>query len=654
MYPRICVTIFATIVCAGLLLRRIRGNHKCKIGVFSFTYSSALPTMGKVRPPLRAVSQHKRLVFAAVAISTLGLLALSPLSLTPTTWHITLRLLPQTTDSLDSHPLPPTPDLPEHKYVEGGRVKTTIGGGHPLRRLIADAEATWDNLVKRQSTTLATAAKEYQRRYRRQPPKGFEKWYQFARSVNFKLIDEFDQIDRDITPFLALPHHIMQHRLDHASKDDHSYHFTIKDGNSSIGGPLAHWDIAAEFGKLIKPFVKNLPDMQFYVSGHDGGPTILPEDMRLAVNKVLKEGKRLTEEEVMHLDDLERNPRRGVANACLEDPVTFYPSALPERNLHTHTFISDHRASMSFCTNPTILNNPAKRHGYFAYDVPHQRFASPLFVQSQPEAGGALLHPALQSYMSAEKYYNRFGSIAPWQNRSEKVFWRGRTTGEWFSQAHDWRFSHRIRIHTLTTPDGNRTDPNVTPEVEVLVEDGLDEGVQLRTYSRDVLNEKYMDVSLIGPPAQCDDSEVDHTCQTMAESLSWGKETGWDAGLSNKFLLDIDGNGWSSRFQRLLTSGAVVLKMTIFPEWNSDWLIPYYHYVPIQTDYSDLYDTLAFFAGTPDGLPGHDDLAKKIGSQAHKFTTEQWRPEDMQVYIYRLLLEYARMMSENTDAMSMA
>jgi hypothetical protein len=55
--------------------------------------------------------------------------------------------------------------------------------------------------------------------------------------------------------------------------------------------------------------------------------------------------------------------------------------------------------------------------------------------------------------------------------------------------------------------------------------------------------------------------------------------------------------------------------------------------VPIQTDYSDLYDALAFFSGTPDGLPGHDDLAQKIGAQAHTFTAEQWRPEDMQVYV---------------------
>jgi hypothetical protein len=76
------------------------------------------------------------------------------------------------------------------------------------------------------------------------------------------------------------------------SKDDHSYHFTIKDGNSSLSGPLAHWDIAAEFQNLIRPFAKELPDMKFYISGHDGGPTILPEDLRLAVNAALEQGKR--------------------------------------------------------------------------------------------------------------------------------------------------------------------------------------------------------------------------------------------------------------------------------------------------------------------------------------------------------------------------
>ncbi|CCO27752.1 hypothetical protein BN14_01739 [Rhizoctonia solani AG-1 IB] len=266
---------------------------ECRAGVLIFHPPTTLD-MKRTHSPFRAVSQHRRFVFVAAAISTLSFLYISSLSPVPTAWHITLHLLPPLSNSLESSsPHAIVPSLPAHEAIEGGRLKATIGGRHPIHSLIADAEATWSKLVKRQSATLSAAVKEYRRRYRRPPPPGFDKWYEFARSVDFKLIDEFDQIDRDVTPFLALPPHIMRRRLDLVSKDDHSYHFTIKSGNSSIGGPLAHWDIAAELGKLIEPFVKDLPDMKFYVSGHDGGPTILPEDMRLAVNKVLEQGNRM-------------------------------------------------------------------------------------------------------------------------------------------------------------------------------------------------------------------------------------------------------------------------------------------------------------------------------------------------------------------------
>lgn len=33
-------------------------------------------------------------------------------------------------------------------------------------------------------------------------------------------------------------------------------------------------------------------------------------------------------------------------------------------------------------------------------------------------------------------------------------------------------------------------------------------------------------------------------------------------------VLTVDGNGWSSRLHRLLTTGSMVVKMTIMPEWT--------------------------------------------------------------------------------------
>jgi hypothetical protein len=218
---------------------------------------------------------------------------------------------------------------------------------------------------------------------------------------------------------------------------------------------------------------------------------------------------------------------------------------------------------MSFCANPAILNNPPKRHGYYAFDVPHSNLARPIFVQSQPYPGGALLHPALQSYVSPTDYIRQFGEIAAWSNRTSKVFWRGRTTGEWFNREHDWRYSHRVRLHLLTNPNGALVDPLISSEVDVLVEGEAGQGVHLERFPRDVLNDKYMDVALVGPKAvQCDDSEADHTCQDMDAALKWGKETYWRDGLDSKYLLDV------GALMVLFLSGVLKLINTCFCRWK--------------------------------------------------------------------------------------
>ena len=83
-----------------------------------------------------------------------------------------------------------------------------------------------------------------------------------------------------------------------------------------------------------------------------------------------------------------------------------------------------------------------------------------------------------------------------------------------------------------------------------------------------------------------------------------------------------DGNSWSARYKRLLSTGSLILKSTIFPEcasrachvsssqpvadmpnplplsvcpsgWN-DRKQPWLHYVPVKVDYGDLYDIMTF------------------------------------------------------------
>lgn len=75
---------------------------------------------------------------------------------------------------------------------------------HPIPKLIANAEANYRRLLARQSQSLRNAVAEYRRRYKRDPPKGFDEWYAFAKDNNVKIIDEYNGMVDDLAPFWDL------------------------------------------------------------------------------------------------------------------------------------------------------------------------------------------------------------------------------------------------------------------------------------------------------------------------------------------------------------------------------------------------------------------------------------------------------------------
>jgi len=101
-----------------------------------------------------------------------------------------------------------------------------------------------------------------------------------------------------------------------------------------------------------------------------------------------------------------------------------------------------------------------------------------------------------------------------------------------------------------------------------------------------------------------------------------------------------------------MTSNSLVFKSTIYPEWFTDRIAPWVHYVPTAVDLSDLYDSLVFFRGGLNGEDGHDRLARQIASNGRQWSKTFWRREDMTAYMFRLFLEYARVMSVDREAMS--
>lgn len=61
---------------------------------------------------------------------------------------------------------------------------------HPIEILIEQGQKRWKSLLGRQSKSLEAAVEEYQRRYRRPPPRGFDKWWKFAMENDVKIVDD--------------------------------------------------------------------------------------------------------------------------------------------------------------------------------------------------------------------------------------------------------------------------------------------------------------------------------------------------------------------------------------------------------------------------------------------------------------------------------
>lgn len=88
---------------------------------------------------------------------------------------------------------------------------------HPIPKLMDQAEARFREKVDRQSKTLQAAVKEYKRRYERNPPKGFDDWWQFAKANNATFVDEYDGLVSDLAPFWSLSGAELRRRTEQVS-----------------------------------------------------------------------------------------------------------------------------------------------------------------------------------------------------------------------------------------------------------------------------------------------------------------------------------------------------------------------------------------------------------------------------------------------------
>ncbi len=157
----------------------------------------------------------------------------------------------------------------------------------------------------------------------------------------------------------------------------------------------------------------------------------------------------------------------------------------------------------------------------------------------------------------------------PWAERSSRVFWRGATTGE---RHPDWRSLQRIKLCEIANGDAaGRFDCGVNAVVQAI------------------------------SPLEAEEISAAGLIRSFVPPTTFNQY---------KYHIDIDGNtnSWPGFFIKLLSGGAVfkVQSAQGYEQWYYSRLKPWEHYIPVESDLSDLLEKVAW-------LDGHEPEAMAIG-----------------------------------------
>jgi len=107
-------------------------------------------------------------------------------------------------------------------------------------------------------------------------------------------MDEFDQINFDIEPLLAVPQTILHSRHRTLKKEMEDWGFQIRIENGKVhleGGKHRNTSRAKDLARLVSGFATLLPDLEFSISDHDRGSGILAADLRQYAHATVLEKK---------------------------------------------------------------------------------------------------------------------------------------------------------------------------------------------------------------------------------------------------------------------------------------------------------------------------------------------------------------------------
>ncbi|KAH6670939.1 hypothetical protein F5X68DRAFT_278823 [Plectosphaerella plurivora] len=545
---------------------------------------------------------------------------------------------------------------------------------HPIDELIETADDTFDKLMKKQSKTVEAAAEEYRLRRGRHPPPGFDTWFTFAKERNAVIVEEFfDQIYHDLEPFWALQPG--QLRREAAA---YEMFITVRNGYANC---TSDWFWTTIWLDLIQTIDHLLPDMDIALNPMDEPRIIAPyEDISQYVEQARKTKYLAKPEDVS--SEYQKLPAKNMVETSLKvQKKTWYKKGrywdLARRGCAPDSPARTAPLQESFNGPPTFSTENAEPHmhrGYvanstMARDICHQPdlqgfngiFIEPLSISTTPTLfpmfGGSklsinneILLPAPMYWKEDERFTGGDDHGGAWATKVAGVIWRGVATGG-RNRVNNWKGFQRHRFVTMSNEsEVYAAEHNLWPPINFSMPGAA---YNILAHAAGKMNEWLRSWANVAfTDLMCEPNEDEGKCwytgpyYTIAPGLTMAQQ------FMFKYLPDIDGNSFSGRYLGFLRSTSVPIKATVWREWHDSRLLPWKHYVPMDTRFIDYYGIMQYFLGYPAaGLPGHDEQAERIATAGKEWAEKALRREDMQIYTLRLLLEYARVTDERREKM---
>lgn len=105
---------------------------------------------------------------------------------------------------------------------------------------------------------------------------------------------------------------------------------------------------------------------------------------------------------------------------------------------------------------------------------------------------------------------------------------------------------------------------------------------------------------------------------------------------SNRYILTLDGNSWSGRLSRDVASGSTVIYGTAYETWLTTRLQPFVHYIPLPLE-----NSMTSLTAIMHWLVHNPSVAQQIGAEGKRFATAHLRRIDMVLYTLLAWIEYA-------------